>query len=120
MFLIIAGVTIFLSVIFALEDAPQGTTAPTVTQKVQETVWLVTIDAPDFDLMSSEVVRVWKSFEDRTLVTTLNRYQEVKLLGYDSGNQYCLVSDSVNIGYIACVWIKEIPQGAKDKWKITE
>lgn len=63
------------------------------------------IDSEEFDYLSVSEVNLFRSYDDRTVVTKLERGTEVVLLATDAENDYCNVRLGDYEGWLACGWV---------------
>ncbi len=68
----------------------------------------------DYDVDS---VRAWPSYDDKSSVLfELTNNESVSLIGYNSEYDYCQVKKDKQDGWIACVWIQNLPNKMADYW----
>lgn len=73
-----------------------------------------TIDSAEaFNGWENGQVSLWASYEDRTLLGKLDRYEKVTLLDYDEPNSYCQMTNGVATGWALCNWLIELPETMK-------
>lgn len=69
------------------------------------TVQLFKLNTSELDGVSITDIRIWKSYDDRTLVFTLSGDEEVELVDKDEENNYCKVEYGNNSGWLSCDWL---------------
>lgn len=91
------------------------TTGPLVTKQPIIATYTIHGDHSMFDGYNDAEVKIWASSEentlsdditDRTLVTNLERGDEVELLQHDEDGYYCKVRHATNEGCLDCEWLQ--------------
>ena len=89
-------------------DSGERSTPPKAPTNYQSVNYQATIDAEDFQYMSSKKVNVWPSYSDRSkILGTVKQGDTVIVIGRDSANDYCQITKGSLKGWLACGWIKD-------------